>query len=230
MGVFLASEAIFRRASLLRWHTCPHSSKFQSLGTSIARTLKKVKKGHLLNFRKPAFQQYAKALGELSLAWNDLHEMLGNLFWVSLGIPNGVMPLDVWHSSNSDRAQRDMLKAIAESHAIGGDLTKTAKIEILWVLKRAISLEDTRNNALHSPVFQSGNDPVEAAHQSGHRRAKQLANKDLLKELNYFYKTTMVLRDYSFEMFASIQTQNSIFPIAWPDRPKMPSRGDSNDK
>ena len=196
---------------------------------NVATIPKKVKTEHLLDFRKPAFAQYAKALGEANLAWNDLHEMLGNVFWSALGIRNGVIPLQIWHSSTLDRAQREMLKAITDSKAIDNVLNEKAKAEILWILSRATALEDMRNNAIHSPVSQSGDKPVEAAHQSGHIRARSLANKDMLKELDYFYQTVITLRTYAFEIFSAIQTRHSTFPTAWPERPKLPNRGGSSE-
>ena len=85
-------------------------------------------------------------------------------------------------------------------------------------------------NAIHSPVSQSGDKPVEAAHQTGHRRAKNLADKDMLRELDYFYRSVIALRTYAFEIFAAIQTRDSLFPIAWPDRPTMPNRGDTSEQ
>ena len=184
-----------------------------------------VKSTRKLNFRADVFHPYSVALGELSLAWNDLHEMLGGLFWAATGIPNGVIPLSIWYSSKSDRAQRDMLRSLAESPALGNILTEDAKKEVSWILKRADALEEIRNNALHSPLFQSGDDPVVPHHELGHRRAKHLANKDMLKEFRWFYDTATILRDYALDLQAAIQLPS----ISWPDRPDLPNRGDTNE-
>ncbi len=71
-----------------------------------------------LDFRSDDFRPYAIALGEMSLAWNDLHERLAALFWAALGIRNGLIPFSVWYSSKYDRAQRDMLRSLAITPAI----------------------------------------------------------------------------------------------------------------
>jgi len=64
-------------------------------------------------FRVPAFDPYALAIGRLALAWNNLHERLAALFWTILGA--GVMnqPIAIWKSANFDRPRREMLKAAA---------------------------------------------------------------------------------------------------------------------
>jgi hypothetical protein len=67
------------------------------------------------NFKETAFEPYALAIGQLTLAWNDLHERLANLFW---GIMGGGFPdraLGIWNSANFDRARREMLKAAARA-------------------------------------------------------------------------------------------------------------------
>jgi hypothetical protein len=60
-------------------------------------------------------QPYQLAIGRVALAWNGLQESLADLFWVTLGIENGVIPGAVWHALQSDRLQRQVLKAAVKA-------------------------------------------------------------------------------------------------------------------
>lgn len=179
-----------------------------------------------LDFRTDTFRPYATAIGEMALAWNDLHETLKELFWAALGIDNGVITYAVWYSSKSDRAQRDMLRGLATTPAIGNRLSKAIKPEVLWVLGRADALEDLRNDVFHSPFFTSESGAVTPNWSSGHQRAKKLYDKDLLKEFDWFYRSTLVLRDYAWEIDRVVRDKQRSLP----ERPRLPSRGDTNDK
>lgn len=179
-----------------------------------------------LDFRTDSFRPYATAIGEMALAWNDLHETLKDLFWSSLGVENGVIAYAVWYSSKSDRAQRDMLRGLATTPAIGNRLNNTTKPEVLWAIQRADSLEDLRNDILHSPFFASERGDVEPLWQAGHQRAKKLAGKDLLREMNWFYGATLIVRDYAWEISQAVRHERNSLP----ERPGLPNRGDTNDK
>ncbi|MCX7309122.1 MAG: hypothetical protein NTZ72_14715, partial [Afipia sp.] len=48
-------------------------------------------------YNDPNFRPYAIAIGELALAWNGLHDVLGRLFWTIVGKSN-YASLAVWHS------------------------------------------------------------------------------------------------------------------------------------
>lgn len=177
------------------------------------------------DFRDKTFQPIATALGEVTLAWNDLHLSLSGLFWAILQIPNGLTPGAIWHSIKSDRVQRDMLGALAESHALGHALSPNARKEITWLIKQAKSIEDLRNDLLHSPFMKSG-ELIFPYHGGLHTRAKKLTGKDILKEARWFYETTIALRDYAEEIEEALRRPQ----IAWPQRPTLPNRGDSNEK
>jgi hypothetical protein len=65
-------------------------------------------------FTEPGYARYATAIGQLCLAWNDLHEKLGMLFLAAMGATNAPKLAKVWHSSNFDRPKRLMLSACIE--------------------------------------------------------------------------------------------------------------------
>jgi hypothetical protein len=179
-----------------------------------------------LDFRNEKFHSYTQALGELTLAWNDFHMTLSSVFWASSKIPNGMVPGAMWNSLKSDRAQREMLAALVDLKVIGHNMPKNVRSEIKWILEKANSLEDLRNDALHSPLHQSEDGRVFAWYQLGNKRAKKLANKDLLKEFNWFYDTVLVLREYADALTNVIRRPNETFP----ERPQLPNRGSPSDK
>lgn len=102
------------------------------------------------------------ALGLLVLAWNDMQEKLAELFWAVTGIPNGRLPLAIWHSLRDDRTQRIILQAALESglgdrpQARGKDglkWLKKAKQNINWLLGEVNGLVNDRNNFVHAPFM-----------------------------------------------------------------------------
>ncbi len=58
-----------------------------------------------------AFAPLALEIGKLNRAWNMLHEHLGSLFAHIVNNDNLSIPLAVWYSTQSDRSQREMLRA-----------------------------------------------------------------------------------------------------------------------
>ncbi|MBO6781989.1 MAG: hypothetical protein JJ899_01735 [Alphaproteobacteria bacterium] len=177
-----------------------------------------------LDFRSDTFRPYATAIGEMALAWNDLHETLKGLFWASSGIPNGIIAYSIWYSSKSDRAQRDMLRALAATKALGNAIPHNIKPEIIWLVGQVDKLEDFRNDVLHSPFLISDGETVSPSWQSGHRRAKKLADKNLLKEIDWFYDASLVIRDYAWELDRAIR----VHPEPLPKRPKLRNRGETS--
>ena len=174
-----------------------------------------------LDFRNETFQPYAKALGEVALAWNDFNMVLSSVFGTALKIPNLMVADALWNSLKSDRAQRDMLRALIYLEVMGHNIPTNIRCEVKWVLDKADSLEEARNNALHSPLL-SDQGSVFAWHQLGNQRAKKLADKDLLKEFGWFYDTAIILRQYTELLGDAIRHPTE--PL--PERPSLPNRGD----
>ena len=100
-------------------------------------------------FTHEKFRPYTLALGQFTLAWNDLHTSLAMLFCTVMGGGFSNPALAIWHELKADRAQRDILNAAMKSTVINGG-SQSLSEEIDWICKRADSLEECRNNALHS--------------------------------------------------------------------------------
>jgi len=142
--------------------------------------------------------------------------------------------LAVWHALKMDRAQRDVLLAATQEiphpdfSPIGA---KAFHEEIKWICGQANSLEDMRNDALHSPLWAYKRGElgiiVQPVGGLGHIRARKLASKgDILREFRLCCESARILTAYSQEM----QDALGDYRQPWPERPPLPNRGDSNDK
>lgn len=191
--------------------------------------MKKPKIRRLERYSGRHFQPYAIAIGQSSMAWNDLHEWLGLLFDFILQT-TGNAGLAIWHSANADRASREMLKSIL--HTVGYKWPRgfpKAEEDIEWILTRTNSLEDARNDIIHSPLWAprpayppDGFKPTVAAQvMLGHRRAAKLFDKDLLTEYRWCRDTALALRDFT----SAVRDALAAKPGPWPDRPALPNRG-----
>ena len=171
------------------------------------------------DFRRAEFDVFAKAIGRATLAWNDLHISIGSIFWALTKIPNGSAPGAIWHSLKSDRAQRDMTLELAMLDAMGYTISDKLSIEIKWLLDRCTSLEDTRNNLLHSPfIFNDGE--VIPFHLGQHKRALKLHGRDLSAHCEHFYESVTILRDYAEGLERTIRGIEE----AAPPRPQLPTQ------
>ena len=75
----------------------------------------------IIPYSHHGFRPYVEALGQLALAWNELHFNLSLLYCSLMGARVGI-PVDqhfaVWHALKMDRAQRDILRAAATSSGL----------------------------------------------------------------------------------------------------------------
>ena len=103
--------------------------------------------------RQEAVDAYALAVGRLSIAWNYLHEALGDLFALVIG-GDAELVRAAWGSNENDRALREMLRAVIKAASPERwKQTPTAPDDLLWVLGRADALSDVRNDAIHVLVW-----------------------------------------------------------------------------
>jgi hypothetical protein len=172
----------------------------------------------------------ALAIGHAVMEWNDMCEDLGMLFGVLLhpSEPWSKRGLAIWHSSNNDRGQRDML--IAAANAVPDAMKKAnPKLveDICWLCQRANSLADRRNDLVHAPLTMQI-DPADSskavgvvpASFFGHPRALKLEGKDLVAEFGAYAAYATKLKMFTRNIMASIQFGENFH--AWPDRPQLP--------
>lgn len=171
------------------------------------------------DYNRAEFDGFAKAIGRATLAWNDLHVSIGSIFWALTKIPNGIVPGAIWHSLKSDRAQRDMTLELAMLDAMGHDIKDDLRNDIKWLLDRTTSLEDMRNNIIHSPfIFYNGE--ITSFHLCQHKRALKLHGRDLSAYCEYFYESVTILRDYAERLEKTIR---GLEKAAAP-RPQLPTQ------
>jgi hypothetical protein len=180
------------------------------------------------------FDPYVSALGQLALAWNDLHEALAGLFWTVMSPPlhEGVeinhVPIHVWHSLRSDLAQREMLRAAVEHPNANwsGERYKWFAEDVVWILKKVMELSTARNDAIHSPLFLTpsvsmGPERLSPFEWTFNPRAIGLAKRrNLLGEFHYCRDVAIVLHDYC--RFIGLALVNP--GRTWPGRPGLPTR------
>jgi hypothetical protein len=157
---------------------------------------------------------HAEALGHVSLAWTTLHEVMGMLFAYLLMPAPQEHAYAVWHSIKNDRTQREMLKALAESALPEDDEIRKA---IKWAVDKLLSLENSRNDALHSPYVlfhHPERGPTMISNDlTGNRRAANLAGRDLSVELESYKSNVRAITDYLWAGVVQLsQPQNALAP------------------
>jgi hypothetical protein len=188
-------------------------------------------------FNEPHFKPYVAAIGELMLAWNDLHERLATLFAQAMVNAKVKQSFAVWHNTRADNAKRKLLKA-AIGNLDGAELKSRPKVvqEIRWILEKADSLEGLRDDSAHGPLHATPttildwNNLLAAGNllglkvrpniSFGNTRAIRLSNgtENLLSDFRYAKKRILILRDYAI----AISTAWLNPPMPWPDRPALP--------
>jgi hypothetical protein len=172
---------------------------------------------------KGAFEAYTLALGKVAHAWNYLHEQLGQLFIVVSGA-EGQIALAIWYSTNSDRTQREMLRAAVA--ATGADRWKAlpkAQEHLKWLLNHADTLAEERNNAIHAPaaLYISESPEMGPSFFYGNPRAQKLMGKKLLIEFDWCERYAETLSQFAQKIATAIA-----FPAdyPWPEKPSVPTR------
>ncbi|HZL60404.1 MAG TPA: hypothetical protein VFC38_11990 [Stellaceae bacterium] len=183
------------------------------------------------------FEPYALAIGQMALAWNELHEALGILFTKTLasGIESSLLGIAIWGAVTNDRQKRLILGAAInhigeEAHLQFPQLAS----DVLWIIDRTHSLEDKRNNVVHSPLAEVTSEliAVMAGLQMGdvfpggvlNERALKLSKstihvgKNLLTEMNIYRDYAEMLASFSDDIFTAWLTPAG----TWPEKPVLP--------
>jgi hypothetical protein len=190
------------------------------------------------------FKPYVAAIGQIALAWNDLHETLCSLFATLTGVlvDDGMLEA-AWQSLPSDRAKRGMLKAAIQQMSYDAKKhNPLAQNEMKWFFGQLDRLEEDRNNAIHAPLSTFSHPSwqllakaldlpvvrhpgVQPDDVRSNRRAANLKNKRLLDEYRCVRDEIIAFREYAEEVESSwnwTEKGND----TWPQRPILPKRGD----
>jgi hypothetical protein len=188
---------------------------------------RKTTKHKALRFESKQFQPYATAIGQLVLAWNDLHEILVVLYWTLLGFDDKTF--DEWDAAKFDHKKRALIskwiKSLpAKSKALAPDLYA----DLEWLVAQINILAEPRNDTAHSPLTIIQDTPFLNRHHFktgvtpnttwGNSRAKRLFGKDLLVEFRTYRNSASKLADYARTMERSLADEHT----PWPARPILP--------
>jgi hypothetical protein len=171
------------------------------------------------------FEPYAREVGKLVAAWNQLQERLGELFSTIVSKDHPGIALAIWYSRQSDRAQREMLRAATEAAAAAGLLNEQAATDIKWLLDRSHELARDRNNAIHAPVaFYTDQDGTRlmAEYFFGNPRAFNLKGKNLSDEFSWYEKRATCLSGFALRCAFCLRNPDN----PWIERPRLPNRGE----
>ena len=175
---------------------------------------------------------HAEALGHVSLAWTRLHEIMAILFGLLLRPVPEEKAYAIWHSIKNDRSQRDMLSALAQAALPSeGEARKAIK----WAMDNLLSLENSRNDALHAPyvlVHDEERGPTMIANDlTGNKRAANLAGRDLGAELESYKKNFTAVADYLWEVARRLSASDNALALGrfgtMPPPPSLPKPAQS---
>jgi len=94
---------------------------------------------------------HALAIGKIVMAWNEYQELLAEIFASFFSQGHWGVSLVAWHALNSDRAQREMLRAVALAK-LPPDQPETK--ELKWLLDQTDQMiSDQRNTGTHAPLM-----------------------------------------------------------------------------
>ena len=175
---------------------------------------------------REVYLPYVQAVGEVAHSWNYLIESLGELFAEVVNKDERRVVLATWFSVPSDRMQMSMLKGALTASAEDRWLPRLprAREDLIWLVDRANSLADDRNNAVHAPctLFVTGEGAeMGASFWSGNPRARKLEGKQLLAEFQYCRDYAERLTKFARYTWSALASEK----VSWPDRPDTPQRG-----
>jgi len=164
------------------------------------------------------FRPYAIGIGNVVLSWNRLQDTLGLLFWWFSGRRSDMVMLKLWHTSNNDRAQRGLLRALIEAvPETAFDSRSQARADIIWLLGKADHFSEGRNDAIHSPYefdYQTLRIGVDGRFLNP--KAEKLAGKNLLDEFKMYANRADAMRGFALLIYQAIIFSEQ----PWPERPR----------
>jgi hypothetical protein len=171
---------------------------------------------------------HALAIGRIVIAWNEFQEDLGLIFARLFHRTDYRSALAAWHALENDRAQREMLRAVAKLKL--GSESKAFR-ETNWLLEQAHQqLSNQRNFGIHTPLIvhwdNRDNVPPERVFSMvpldmfGNRRAAAMTGKDLLKEFAHYEEQIRKMSSFASLIEVNLSPRR-VGPESWPERPQL---------
>jgi hypothetical protein len=202
-------------------------------------------------FQSKKFQPYAVAIGQMNMAWNDFHEVLGSLFMEIMAerasnpdlkqVVRGLFRSRIiWGQISSDRQKRLLVLELAKW--LGRERQEafpTLMDDLKFLTKRADSLEEKRNNVIHSPVDEVRNALSDVPYgaivaASLNARGRKLEgpskrrDRELLSTIRLYRDYATVLASYARDLINAWQAAERGRRRAWPRRPPLPRLRDED--
>jgi hypothetical protein len=168
---------------------------------------------------------HALAIGKIVMAWNEYHEIFGEIFAGLFTKSHWETSLAIWHCLDSDRTQRKLLRAAAETHLRWNE---KGLEELFWLLNKTDSLiAHQRNLGVHAPLMSitelDGTHKVQPLAMLGNRNAKQMVGKDILREYAHYEQQIKEMSSFAYALrFKLALGKHTDDP--WPERPRLSSR------
>lgn len=207
------------------------------MATSLHRAAKRTRPSQ--RYTSAEFRPYVTALGQLTLAWNDMQQSFAELFSTAAAreLPRpgdrvDMAYLHLWNSLQSDRHQRNLLRALLDNPT--REWWRPRFVECAKeATNEANRLEDRRNNAVHAPLFfqpaslygdTTRREKIAPAEWLQHPRALTLAKRgNILTEFRECRDGIISLSDYVRQMNSALANPNRPWPEIHP-RQSRPSQ------
>lgn len=194
-------------------------------------------------FQGKKFRPFALAIGQMNMAWNDLHEDLGLLFQriflqtpMQIGMPGRVRT--AWGLISSDRQKRILLEGLAD-HLGEARHRKfpTLADDLKFLAKCGTRLEDKRNDVIHAPILALrnalaagllGQEYGEVVANTLNHRGRKLAGpasrsgRELLATIRLYRDYATALSVYAEAIRFAWIAREAGRRRAWPKRPPLP--------
>lgn len=175
--------------------------------------------------RTATWKAYIEAVGQVVHAWNSLQGTMGQLFLLTTEF-EPLMGLAVWHSINSDRSQRGMLRAAVNVRYEGcdSDEKQKQKRDLRWMIDKADEVSDERNLVVHGLCTMGFGDhglKIQPVTWFGNKKLNKLSGLDVIVEFTYCETCADSLNSFAREMETALRNPGR-FP--WPARPDLPTR------
>jgi hypothetical protein len=166
------------------------------------------------------FEEYLLALGKVAHSWNLLHEALAQIF-ATLSNSDDRVAFAIWYSTNSDRAQREMLRSTLEIRK--PELKQpNAYDDLKWLLDKSDGLSMDRNIAIHAPcsIAIAGHKlEMMSSFFNGHPLAAKLVGKNILAHFAWYEARSDTLLIFARKIYPSLSSGGH----SWPERPVLPT-------
>jgi hypothetical protein len=154
-----------------------------------------------------AEELHIRHVGEIVHAWSQAHGALFHIFSLLTFDADIFTAHKLWHSTQSDKAQRAMLEAIVKAKP--NNLSKSHCNAILWALSAMDALSPYRNDAVHVEII-AGHPEIIAA----------MSAKDASQERLEKYPIAKHWKSFCGDMNAVINYLDAVYVALWQHLPR----------